>query len=80
MSKKIVVQDKEVSPKKMKFKSNKATASTGRNYQTKPKEVPPTKIKIHHEFDTGLHFNHKINITIRNINAVIRLIFKNTKE
>jgi len=26
------------------------------------------------------HFNHKLNITIRQINAVIRLIFKNTKE
>ena len=30
--------------------------------------------------DPTHHFNHKTNITIRNINAVIRLIFKNTKE
>ena len=27
-----------------------------------------------------LHFNHKSNVVLRNINAVIRLIFKNTKE
>ena len=27
-----------------------------------------------------LHFHHKLNVTIRHINAVIRLIFKNTKE
>ena len=26
------------------------------------------------------HYNHKTNIVIRNINAVIRLIFKNTKD
>ena len=35
---------------------------------------------IHHEFGNTLHFHHKVNVTIRNINAVIRLIFKNTKD
>jgi hypothetical protein len=50
------------------------------NFWNQPVEVPPTKIKIHHEFDNMLHFNHKVNVTIRNINAVIRLIFKNTKD
>ena len=49
-------------------------------FWNQPQEIPPTKIKIHHEFDNMLHFNHKVNITIRNINAVIRLIFKNTKD
>ena len=45
-----------------------------------PPEMPPTKIKIFHSPDMSLHYNHKVNIVIRNINAVIRLIFKNTKE
>lgn len=45
-----------------------------------PPETPATQIPIHHKFDVGLHFNHKLNVTIRNINAVIKLIFKNTKE
>ena len=45
-----------------------------------PQEVPPTKIKIWHEFDTALHFYHKFNVTVRNINIVVRLIFKNTKD
>ena len=45
-----------------------------------PQEVPPTKIKIWHEFDNALHFHHKFNATVRNINIVVRLIFKNTKD
>ena len=43
-------------------------------------DIPPTKITIHHPFDNMLHFNHKSNIVLRKINAVIRLIFKNTKD
>ena len=35
---------------------------------------------IHHEFDNSLHFNHKLNVAIRNINAAVKLIFKNTKD
>jgi len=42
--------------------------------------MPPTSMVIHHPFDASLHFNHKTNIVIRNINSVIRLIFKNTKD
>lgn len=45
-----------------------------------PQEAPPTKIKIWHEFDNALHFYHKFNVTVRNINVVVRLIFKNTKD
>jgi uncharacterized protein (DUF1499 family) len=45
-----------------------------------PMDVPQTKMVVHHEFDPLLHFHHKVNVTIRNINAVIRLIFKNTKD
>ena len=37
-------------------------------------------MKIHHDVDLGLHFMHKTNITLRNVNNVIKLIFKNTKE
>ena len=42
--------------------------------------IPKTKMKIHHDVDLGLHFMHKTNITLRNVNNVIKLIFKNTKE
>ena len=42
--------------------------------------MPVTKIKIYHQMDWSKHFSHKTNVVIRNINAVIRLIFKNTKE
>lgn len=53
-------------------------------HTAKPKplvpEMPPTKITIFHEMNWTHHYNHKTNIVIRNINAVIRLIFKNTKE
>ena len=45
-----------------------------------PQEIPPTKIKIWHEFDKGLHFYHKFNVTVRHINVVVKLIFKNTKD
>jgi hypothetical protein len=45
-----------------------------------PLDPPQTKMIVHHEFDLHLHFHHKVNVTIRNINAVIRLIFKNTKD
>ena len=45
-----------------------------------PMEVPPTKITIHHVFDNSLHFNHKLNVTIRTINTAIKLIFKNNKD
>lgn len=45
-----------------------------------PQEVPPTRITIHHEFDNTLHFSHKLNVTIRNINAAVKLIFKNKTD
>lgn len=53
---------------------------TAKSFWNVPQDVPPTKMKIHHQFDNMLHFNHKSNVVLRNINAVIRLIFKNTKE
>jgi hypothetical protein len=52
----------------------------GINNQKNLKEIPPTKITIYHEFDNSLHYNHKVNVVLRNINAVIKLIFKNTKD
>jgi hypothetical protein len=48
--------------------------------QAVPPEMLPTNVIIHHPFDVNLHFNHKTNIVIRNINSVIRLIFKNTTD
>lgn len=68
--------------KKIPYTKYKSYAlKPGKNcFWNQPQEVPPTKIKIHHSFDPSLHFNHKMNVTIRNINAVIRLIFKNTKD
>ena len=48
--------------------------------QAVPPEMLPTNMIIHHPFDNSAHFNHKTNIVIRNINSVIRLIFKNTKD
>ena len=45
-----------------------------------PYEIPNTKIKIHHKFDSSLHYNHKSNQVLRKINGMIKLIFKNTKE
>lgn len=69
-----------------KIKSNKQTVPPKPirqkvpSFWNTPLDVPPTKMIIHHEFDPLLHFYHKVNITIRNINAVIRLIFKKTKD
>jgi hypothetical protein len=39
-----------------------------------------TRIKVYHNFDEEEYLNNKINITFRNINTVIKLIFKNTKD
>ena len=53
---------------------------TVKKFFSVPQEMPSTKIKIHHKFDSSLHFNHKTNIVFRKINGMIKLIFKNTKE
>ena len=45
-----------------------------------PAPMPETNIKIHHPFDASEHFNHPINICLRNHNFIIRMLFKNTKD
>lgn len=45
-----------------------------------PDEMPPTNVKIFHAFANEEHFYHPINVTLRNTNFIIKLLFKNTKE
>jgi len=45
-----------------------------------PDEMPYTNMKIYHPFDNHEHFYHPINITLRNTNFIIKLLFKNTKD
>lgn len=41
--------------------------------------LPKTKIRIHHAIDLQLHYDHPINVALRNINVIIRLLFKNDR-
>ena len=76
----------QLSPKKQAAPKTRATGGNSSHKKSavanwrEPQETPPTKIRIWHEFDPALHFNHKFNVTVRHINVVVKLIFKNTKD
>ena len=43
-------------------------------------QIPPCIYPIHHSMDPSEHFNHPINVILRNHNFVIRSLYKNYKE
>ena len=63
-----------------RFNTNPVSPSAKKPAWLMPQDIPSTQITIHHKFDNNLHFNHQLNKTIRNINAAIKLIFKNDKD
>ena len=49
-------------------------------YRKKPERMPPTNIEIYCEPERGRYFMHPINVTLRNLNYIVRTLFKNGKD
>lgn len=49
-------------------------------FRKTPERMPPTNIKIHCEPERARYYMHPINITLRNLNYIVRTLFKNGKD